>query len=87
MVRWSRLSGGQVVRAVKVFMMARVVQVVQTAPVVAMVQVIWLVRMVQVVMWSGGKSGQGGQGGRCFQKIHGFHAPNHQKRKVEMSHL
>ena len=44
-----RRAGGQVVRAVKVFMMARVVQVVQTAPVVAMVQVIWLVRMVQVV--------------------------------------
>ena len=31
MVRWSE---GQVVRAVKVFMMARVVQVVQTVPVV-----------------------------------------------------
>ena len=54
-VRWSRLSGGQVVRAVKVFMMARVVQVVQTAPVVPMVLVIRLVRVVQVVRWTGGQ--------------------------------
>ena len=51
------------VRAVKVFMMARVVQVVQTVPVVPMVQVIRLVRVVQVVRWSGGKSGQGGHPG------------------------
>ena len=34
MVEW---SGGQVVRAVEMFMMARVVQVVQTVPVVPMV--------------------------------------------------
>ena len=54
-VRWSRCSGGQVVRAVKVIMMARVVQVVQTVPVVPMVQVIRLVRVVQVVRWSGGQ--------------------------------
>ena len=62
MVRWSgvqvfRWSGGLVVRAVKVFMMASVVQVVP------MVQVIRLVRVVQVVRWSGGKSGQGGHPG------------------------
>ena len=37
------------VRAVKVFMMARVIQVVP------MVQVIRLVRVVQAVRWSGGK--------------------------------
>ena len=47
-VEW---SGGQVVRAVEMFMMARVVQVVQTVPVVPMVQVIHLVRVVQVVRW------------------------------------
>ena len=35
------------VKAVKVFMMARVVQVVQTVPVVPMVQVIRLVRVVR----------------------------------------
>ena len=45
MLRW---SGGLVVRAVKVFMMARVVQVVP------MVQVIRLGRLAQVVRWSGG---------------------------------
>ena len=44
-VRW---SGGQVVRTVEVFMMARLVQVVQTVPVVPMVYVIRLVRVVQV---------------------------------------
>ena len=49
-------SGGQVVRAVKVFMNAGVVQVVQTTPVVSMVQVIRLVRVVQVVRWSGGQA-------------------------------
>ena len=49
------MSGGQVVRALKVFMMARVVQVVQTVPVVPMVQVIRLLRVVQVVRWSGGQ--------------------------------
>ena len=42
LVRWLDgqvvgLSGGQVVRAVKVFMMARVVQVVQRVPVVLVV--------------------------------------------------
>ena len=42
-----RGPGGQVVRVVKVFMMARVVQVVQTDPVVPMVQVIRLVRVVR----------------------------------------
>ena len=58
--RWSRCSGwskgsgwsgDQVIRAVKVFMMARVVQ---TVPAVPMIQVI---RLVQMVRWSGTKSG------------------------------
>ena len=48
MARW---SGGQVVRAVEMFMMARVVQVVP------MVQVMRLGRVAHVVIWSGGQGG------------------------------
>ena len=56
MFRW---SGGLVVRAVKVFMVAKVVQVVP------MVQVIRLGRVAQVVRWSFGHlvRWSGGQGG------------------------
>ena len=46
MFRW---SGGLVVRAVKVFMVAKVVQVVP------MVQVMRLGRVAHVVIWSGGQ--------------------------------
>ena len=43
------------VRAVKVFMMARVVQMAQTVPIVPLVQVIRLIRVVQVIRRLGGQ--------------------------------
>ena len=61
------------VRAVKVFMMARVVQVVQKVPAVLMIQVIRLVPVVQMIRWSAWMI--------CFQKIIKY------LRKVEMSRL
>ena len=66
MFRW---SGGLVVRAVKVFMMARVVQEVP------MVQVMRLGRVAQVVRWSFGQVVRWSgclAWMVCFQKIYGF---------------